>query len=85
MNQILTRDLYKQVKHYDRAQMEAFLQRLVTNGYNAGVSALNKKVVGCIEKGIKNTKGIGEVRAAALMENITNEVLALTKEDENND
>ena len=52
MNQILTRELYKQVKHYDRARMEAFLQRLVANGYNAGVAALNKKVVECIEKGI---------------------------------
>lgn len=81
---ILTREMYKQIKHYDKTQMEDLLQRIAANGYNAGISSLNKMLIGCIERGIKNTKGIGEVRAAALMENITNEVLALVEEDKKN-
>ena len=84
MNPILTREMYKQIKHYDKTQMEDLLQRVAANGYNAGVSSLNKMIVECIERGINNTKGIGEVRAAALMKNITDEVLALVKEDKKN-
>ena len=84
MNPILTREMYKQIKHYDKTQIEDLLQRIAANGYNAGVSSLNKMIVECIERGIKNTKGIGEVRAAALMENITKEVLTMVEENKKN-
>lgn len=78
MSQILTRDLYKQIKHYDRQQMENFLQTLTAKAYNRGASVLSEELADKIEAGIKKTKGIGEKRYAELIDNINAEILGAT-------
>ncbi len=79
MKPILTRELYKQIKHYDKQQMEEFLQNLTARAYNRGVSSINQEMAKRIEAGIRKTKGIGEKRFQDLIDNITQE---LTKQSE---
>lgn len=52
MKPILTRELYKQIKHYDKQQMEEFLQNLTARAYNRGVSSINQEMAKRIEAGI---------------------------------
>lgn len=69
-----TRDEYKKLKKLDHRQMDEYLNSIYNSGYNAGVSTITKKVVDCIDNGIKNTKGIGKKLYDALMANITIEM-----------
>lgn len=85
MKQILTRDLYKQIKHYDKQQMENFLQNLTANAYNRGVSVLPKELAAKIEAGIKKTRGIGEKRYNELIDNINAEILGTTSQEDIHD
>lgn len=82
MKPILTRDLYKQIKHYDKQQLENFLQDLTTKAYNRGVSAISREMAERIETGIRNTKGIGEKRFKDLIDNITQELAKGTQQNE---
>jgi len=46
---MMKREDYKAVKHMDKAQMEAYLQRIYQRGYQAGVKAMAeeaKKITG---------------------------------------
>ncbi len=64
-----TREVYKKIKAMDRKTMETF----ITETYNAGV----EKGVGMsvrpeqINEIIKNTKGVGETKRKAIMEQVT--------------
>lgn len=37
---MMKREDYKAVKHMDKAQMEAYLQRIYQRGYQAGIKAM---------------------------------------------
>lgn len=67
---ILSRASYKAIKKYDHQQMEKFATTVYTNGYKAGAASVPEADLTKIEKVIRNTKGIGEVKAAAIIENI---------------
>ena len=64
-----TREIYKKIKAMDRKTMETF----ITETYNEGV----EKGVGMsvrpeqINEIIKNTKGVGETKRKAIMEQVT--------------
>ena len=74
----LTRDLYKQIKRFDRQQMEDFLNTLRGDAYNEGVSVLSKELATKIEAGIRKTKGIGDKRYNDLIDNINAEITGNT-------
>lgn len=71
---MLTRELYRKIKAMGRAEMEAYLNDLYGQGYNAGISAVSKEIAERVDTGIRNTEGIGEKRYQALIENINKEL-----------
>lgn len=74
----LTREKYRTIKGYNKVQMENFLQEIFNGGYNSGISDMSKELADRVDKGIRNTDGIGEKRYQALISNINKE---LNRED----
>ena len=75
---MLTRELYRKIKNMNREEMGTYLDELQAQAYNAGISAMAKKVAEKVDAGIRNTPGIGEKRYAELISSINAE---LTRED----
>lgn len=75
----LTREQYKKIKAMNRTEMEQYLTNIHNIGWNAGVTEFSKKLAAKVERGIKNTSGIGEKRYTELLNNINAE---LTKPDD---
>lgn len=70
----LSREKYKEIKGYNRQQMEDFLRNFHASAYNDGISAVSKEIAERVDTGIRNTEGIGEKRYHALIENINKEL-----------
>ena len=73
----LSRAKYKEIKSYNREQLESLLKNVYANAYNKGISDASHQIAERVDTGIKNTDGIGEKRYKALIYNINKE---LTKE-----
>lgn len=71
---VVTREVYKAVKKYDRSQFDTFCTELYTHGYNDGYEAGCKSVanlkVDKLFEVIAATKGIGPVKLAEIKANI---------------
>lgn len=74
----LSREMSKNIKKMNREEMESYLNNLCSQAYNNGVSAMSKELAERVDKGIRNTPGIGEKRYAELISNINAE---LNRED----
>ena len=65
---VVTREIYKAVKKYDRRQFDSFCAELYANGYKDGCEAGMNSVAGIdVEKvlsAIASTKGIGPKKLA---------------------
>lgn len=67
---MLRREDYKRVKRMDRQQFEEFCRNLYQNAYHDGRESVPGVDVSQIKAAIAETKGIGEVRLKAIMDNI---------------
>lgn len=67
---MLRREDYKRVKRMDRQEFEDFCRNLYQNAYNDGRESVPGVDVSQIKAAIAETKGIGEVRLKAIMDNI---------------
>ena len=67
---MLRREDYKRVKRMDRQEFEDFRRNLYKNAYNDGRESVPGVDVSQIKAAIAETKGIGEVRLKAIMDNI---------------
>lgn len=67
---MLRREDYKRVKRMDRQQFEEFCRNLYQNAYHDGRESVPGIDVSQIKAAIAETKGIGEVRLKAIMDNI---------------
>lgn len=67
---LLNRKTYKEIKKYDREQMENFLRTLYTEGFRDGVDAGEKTDFRIkLAQVLNNTKGIGTTLYNRIMEN----------------
>ena len=67
---LLNRKTYKEIKKYDREQMENFLRTIYTEGFRDGVDAGDRtdfKIK--LSQVLSNTKGIGPTLYSRIMEN----------------
>lgn len=67
---ILRREDYKKVKKMDRSQFEGFCKSLYMEGYRDGRDSVPGIDISQVKEAIAATKGIGESRLQAIMENI---------------
>lgn len=67
---MLRREDYKRVKRMDRQQFEELCRNLYQNAYHDGRESVPGVDVSQIKAAIAETKGIGEVRLKAIMDNI---------------
>lgn len=70
---VLRREDYKKVKKMDRTQFEGFCKSLYMEGYRDGKNSVPGIDVSQVKEAIAVTKGIGESRLQAIMENIENQ------------
>ena len=74
----MNREEYRKIKAMNKEQLEQYLMNFAsenyTNGYNAGISAMSKEMAERVDKGIRNTSGIGEKRYKELITNINIEL-----------
>lgn len=71
---MLTRDQYKKIKAMNREELDRYLDAIYAQGYNNGVIAMSATFTDRIDKGIRNTPGVGEKRYQEIMKNITEEL-----------
>lgn len=77
---ILNRKIYKDIKKYDRQQMEAFVESIYTSGFNDGVEKYEKldkrKDIDFnkLRENIGAIKGIGEKKLDDIMKAIADTV-----------
>lgn len=67
---ILTRKLYKEIKTYDRQQMENFCKTLYKCGVDDGRDSVKGIDLEDIILSIKNVKGVGEKKSKDIIEEI---------------
>lgn len=67
---VLRREDYKKVKKMDRSQFEGFCKSLYMEGYRDGRNSVPGIDISQVKEAIAETKGIGESRLQAIMENI---------------
>lgn len=68
---VLTRKQYKDIKRYDHNDMNVFMASMYASGYADGKNdAPNGPGIEEIRNAIASTKGIGESKLSAIMENI---------------
>ena len=67
---VLRREDYKKVKKMDRSQFEGFCKSLYMEGYRDGRNSVPGIDISQVKEAIAATKGIGESRLQAIMENI---------------
>lgn len=67
---LLNRKIYKEIKKYDREQMENFLRTVYTEGFRDGVDAGDRTDFRIkLSQVLNNTKGIGTTLYNRIMEN----------------
>lgn len=81
----LTRAQYKEIKKFDRGQLEAYLSNFYAEAYNAGISAMGREMTKRVDEGIRRTPGIGEKRYAELISNINLELTRDVKKESQNE
>lgn len=65
----MNKELYKEIKKFNRAEMASFIDKMYTKGFMAGTDA--KTVVDCnidLVKTLQGIKGIGEKTIYKIME-----------------
>ena len=67
---ILNRKLYKNIKKYDREQMESYLANLYMEGYEDGRNDVPSVDISVIKEIVMNVKGVGEKRAEEIVRKI---------------
>lgn len=67
---ILNRKLYKNIKKYDREQMESYLVNLYMEGYEDGRNDVPGVYISVIKEIVMNVKGVGEKRAEEIVRKI---------------
>lgn len=73
---IITREIYKGVKKYDRQQFQEFCKNLYAYGYEDGRASVPGVDLTKIYEAIAATKGIGEKRARDIMQSIETRAFA---------
>ena len=67
---LLNRKTYKEIKKYNREQMENFLRIVYTEGFRDGVDAGDRTDFRIkLSQVLNNTKGIGPILYSRIMEN----------------
>lgn len=69
----MDRTMYKDIKRYNKQQMEEFLTNIYSQGFDTGMRKITESLSTKLVTAIKNTKGIGQQRFNLLMKNITDE------------
>lgn len=67
---IINRNQYKQIKKFDRSQMESYLVSLYKEGFNDGRESVQGIDILKIKDIILQVKGIGEKRADEIVKSI---------------
>ena len=67
---ILNRKLYKNIKKYDREQIESYLVNLYMEGYEDGRNDVPGVDISVIKEIVMNVKGVGEKRTDEIMRKI---------------
>lgn len=67
---LLRREDYKRVKKMDRQEFESFCRNLYENAFHDGRESVPGVEISQIKAAIAETKGIGETRLKAIMDNI---------------
>lgn len=67
---ILNRKLYKNIKKYDREQMESYLVNLYMEGYEYDRNDVPGVDISVIKEIVMNVKGVGEKRAEEIVRKI---------------
>ena len=67
---ILNRKLYKNIKKYDREQMELYLVNLYMEGYEDDRNDVPGVDISVIKEIVMNVKGVGEKRAEEIVRKI---------------
>lgn len=67
---ILNRKLYKNIKKYDREQMESYLVNLYMEGYEDGRNDVAGVDVSAVKEIVMGVKGVGEKRADEIVRKI---------------
>lgn len=80
---MLSRERYKQIKAMNREELDSYLNILYLEGYKAGAAAVSASVAPKIDRGIRNTPGIGEKRYDEIMKNISAELNNAEEGDQN--
>lgn len=76
----MSRKKYKDIKKYDRSQMETFIESIYTDGIKDGFKNGVNTIIEIVDSGVKNCEGIGQKRYEAIMESIHNELKKVSKE-----
>lgn len=71
---MLTREQYKKIKALNKQQLDEYLDHVAIQGYNSGVIAMSSALTDKIDRGIRNTPGIGEKRYQEITKNIAEEL-----------
>lgn len=71
---MLTREQYKKIKAMNREEMDRYLDSIFVQGHNNGIIAMSAALTDKIDRGIRNTPGVGEKRYQEIMKNITEEL-----------
>lgn len=67
---LLNRKMYKDIKRYDRQQMENFLKNIYSEGFRDGADAGDKADFRIrLSEVLNKTKGVGEILYDRIMEN----------------
>lgn len=69
----ISREMYKNIKSMNRQQLQKFINDLYNKGVDAGVDAISKQTAEKVDRGVRNTAGIGEKRYSDIMTNIIKE------------
>lgn len=77
---IINRKMYKEIKKYDRQQMEAFAESVYTSGFNDGCNAYEKTMketeldFNKLRENIGAIKGIGDKKLDAILKVVADTV-----------
>lgn len=69
----INRKVYRNIINMNRQQLQKYLNDLYNEGFNNGVKAISKQVAEKVDRGVRNTAGVGEKRYADIMASINRE------------
>lgn len=71
---MITKEQHRKIRSMTRHELDKYLSDIYIEGHNNGVAAMSAVLSKKIDKGIKNTPGVGEKRYQDIMKSITEEL-----------